>query len=260
MEMEVESAKRRFKIDMLKAEARRDDELFRIDEEQELLEEDSDVDCLSFTEKVNKWVDTTIPKEGERVSDGNRRDERNQTDTLTESKQTDGPTFNRPENGVNSVPNGGNTVSPNPGIVGKPAILPSPCPPEDVQKTSNFFNVKPFFTRNASGGASQNATHKVTPSENQIPEELKDFFKSDTADGEGPNGQTKESAISTTKQENSTQHNVLDTPNKMPTATPNPAKEFTSTPHTTPYTTPYTAPHTTPYTTPYGEKSAFDRM
>ena len=251
-QMEVESAKRRFRVETLKAEARRDDELARIDEDKEITDEEGDDgDEVSYAETIDRWVESTIAEKVERVSHGDRTDAKDCTDAWTDNKPTNQQTVNRPVDGVISV-NHGITVRPNPGIAEKSAILPSPCPPEDVHKTSNFYNVKPFFTRNASGGVSQNATHKVTPSENQIPEELKEFFKSDTTDGVGLDGQTKEGALSTTRQENSTQPNVHDTPNATPTTTPTPAEKFTSSPYTTPYTSPYTSP--------YGEKSAFDRM
>ena len=236
-QMEVESAKRRLKVETLKAEARRDDELARIDEERDVTDEECDEDEISYAESVDRWVESTVAEKVERVSDGNRPDERS-TDYWTENKQTNQPTVFRPKVRGNSELPGGNTVHPNPGTVGKPTVLPSPRPPEDDQKTSNFFNTKPFFAQNALGDASQSATHKVTPIENQIPEELREFFRSDTTDGAGLDEPTKGSATQATEKENSAR----------PEARATPTEVFTATPYTATYTAPYTA------------TSAFDRM
>ena len=171
MQMQVESAKRRFKVETLKAEARRDDELARIDEEQELLEEESYIDCPSFAEKVDNWEVA--------VSNGDRRDVKNQTDNLTKDKRTDGQTPNWPENSVIATVQNCvlATVGPIPGHVSQATCPPFSRPPEDAKKAPTFCNDKPFFAQNAPGDASQSATHKVVPSNAQVPEGLKEFFQ-----------------------------------------------------------------------------------
>ena len=156
MKMQVESAKHRLKVETLKAEAKRDNELARVDEEPETSEDDyeeDEEDRVSHAETVDRWVESTVSQKEERVSHGSRQDEGKQTDALTHDQRFHEQTTSRPQNRetrpvlhCEQV-----TVSPIPGHVEQNPCPPSPRPPESAK----FFDNKPFFARNEESEALQ---------------------------------------------------------------------------------------------------------
>ena len=178
--MQVESAKRKFQVETLKAEAKRDDELARIEEEYDADDDEFDDDVTSQAETVDRWVASTVSVKG-------IPDVKGRTDDCTRTAHIDEPTSIRPQSVGISALGGCIPATSNPGFEVNTSFLPSPRPLEDVKKqTSNLFNTQQFFAQNAPGDASPSATHKVFPRENQLPEELREFFIPKTTDSSPP--------------------------------------------------------------------------
>ena len=206
--MQVESAKRRLQVETLKAEAKRDDELARIEEEHDAGDDEFDDDVTSRAESVDRWVASTVSVKG-------IPDVKGRTDDRTQTAHVDEQTTVRPQDGGINVLGGRIHATSNPGFEANASYLPSPCPPE-----SNFFNTKSFFAQKAPEDASPGATHKVFPRENQFPEELREFFIPKTTNGSPPSERPPKDAPPKDDWRDDTPPKKSDAGNATPTTTP----------------------------------------